>query len=535
MQPIGEPEQLEALVARATTLAGAWGGTAAAARRPPGRSARSCGCSASPGIDRAGRPLAAEVVDRWVAPDPRRLGGGIALPFAMAHGRVRPGAVRARAQEVAAGNVDLGLEAELLARVRPPGGRRRRTPARSSRAALDRIDANRTARRELLAAARRPAAAVARRRARRAGDRGRARRGAGRDRRRRASSSGSTSRRAASCPTGWPGSARRVKAWRASDVVARRPGRVRPVRLADPDRRPARARPSCAGSSTRRARGVAGTSASRPTPRRSPRRTRRSSPRSSGSTSSIADPMREIVVGSRGPGPRARRPRVRAPAARPRRDPASSCPAGRCSSPGPRDRRAVRPGDARRPRARPPAPRGRPSRAATGCRPTRSSSGAIPDWLVDEPDFAGPRRGRDRPAPGAPAGAPARVHRAAPRRRRVRPRGRRSSSALLPDAGDAETVVRRSHDNARRRRAGWPRSRRACARRASRPSSPGPRPPTPRGAVAAARDARGDRGARLGRARRPARWASGPPRRGQPSPSGPRRSTRSRSRSSARA
>jgi len=148
MQPIGDPEQLEALVARATTLAAAWGGTAAGSTSV-GQERAILRLFGVAGLDRAGRPLAAEVVDRYIAPDPRRLGDGIALPFAMgmAEYDLTPHEL---ALEVAAGNVDLGLEAALLAE----SDRRAVAVAGAtalSRAALDRIDANRTARRELLA------------------------------------------------------------------------------------------------------------------------------------------------------------------------------------------------------------------------------------------------------------------------------------------------------------------------------------------------------------------------------------------------
>ncbi|HEU0243358.1 MAG TPA: lysine 5,6-aminomutase subunit alpha, partial [Candidatus Limnocylindrales bacterium] len=148
MQPIGDPAQLEALVARATTLAAAWGGAAAGSTSVGQERAilRLFGVS---GLDRAGHPLAAEVVDRYIGPDPTRLAGGIALPFAMAMAEydLPPHEL---ALEVAAGNVDLGLEAALLAEP----DRRAVAVADATalaRAALDRIDANRTARRELLA------------------------------------------------------------------------------------------------------------------------------------------------------------------------------------------------------------------------------------------------------------------------------------------------------------------------------------------------------------------------------------------------
>ena len=101
------------------------------------------------GLDRAGRPLAAEVLNRWLTPDPRRLASGIALPFAVALAEydLPP---QELALEIAGGGIDLGLEAELLAE---PGRRNlaEAEAARLARLALERIDANRTARRELLA------------------------------------------------------------------------------------------------------------------------------------------------------------------------------------------------------------------------------------------------------------------------------------------------------------------------------------------------------------------------------------------------
>ena len=85
-------------------------------------------------------------MERYLAPDPRRLGGGIALPFAMAMAEYDLAPMEL-AREIAAGNVDLGLEAELLAEP----DRRAIAVADATRlagAALERVDANRTARRE---------------------------------------------------------------------------------------------------------------------------------------------------------------------------------------------------------------------------------------------------------------------------------------------------------------------------------------------------------------------------------------------------
>lgn len=99
------------------------------------------------GIDREGRPLAAEVVDRYVARRPDRLADGIGLPFALALEEY-DSSPQDLALDIAAGRIDLGAEAALLA---DPGIR---TRAESRLAGLvttagDRIDANRIARAEL--------------------------------------------------------------------------------------------------------------------------------------------------------------------------------------------------------------------------------------------------------------------------------------------------------------------------------------------------------------------------------------------------
>jgi beta-lysine 5,6-aminomutase alpha subunit len=129
------------------TLAGSWG---ARARNSTtiGRERAILRLFGVHGLDRDGRPLAGEVVDRYLAGGPGRLGGGIALPFAM--GLLEYDlAPQQLALDVASGAVDLGLEAELL------GESDRRAVAeveatRLAAAAFERIDANRTARRELL-------------------------------------------------------------------------------------------------------------------------------------------------------------------------------------------------------------------------------------------------------------------------------------------------------------------------------------------------------------------------------------------------
>jgi beta-lysine 5,6-aminomutase alpha subunit len=99
------------------------------------------------GLDARGRPLAMEVVERFAQLGPARLGGGIALPFAVAalEYDLQP---QQLAQEVASGTVDFALEVELL---QEPD---RRSEAENATrrwldAAWDRFDANRTARSEL--------------------------------------------------------------------------------------------------------------------------------------------------------------------------------------------------------------------------------------------------------------------------------------------------------------------------------------------------------------------------------------------------
>ena len=100
------------------------------------------------GLDRTGVPLASAVVERHVGGSPERLAAGVALPFAVAllEYDVAP---QQLALDVASGAVDLALEAELL--VRPE--RRMAAEAEARRLAglaFERIDANRTARLELL-------------------------------------------------------------------------------------------------------------------------------------------------------------------------------------------------------------------------------------------------------------------------------------------------------------------------------------------------------------------------------------------------
>ncbi len=148
MQAGGDVQRVEALVERATALAAAWA-VAAQPSTSVGQERAILRLLGVAGLDRAGRPLAAEVVDRYLAGAPQRLGDGIALPFAIAMAEYDLSA-EDLALEAAAGNVDLALEAEML---EDPIQRARATAlaADLATAALARVDANRTARRELLA------------------------------------------------------------------------------------------------------------------------------------------------------------------------------------------------------------------------------------------------------------------------------------------------------------------------------------------------------------------------------------------------
>ncbi len=139
---------LDRLVARADALAGAWGARARASTTIGQERAilRLFGVN---GLDSSGRPLAGATVDRWLSPGPAPLSGGIALPFAMAllEYDLEP---QQLALDVASGAIDLVLEAELL---REPD-RRTVAEAEASRlmaAAIERIDAQRTVRRETIA------------------------------------------------------------------------------------------------------------------------------------------------------------------------------------------------------------------------------------------------------------------------------------------------------------------------------------------------------------------------------------------------
>jgi hypothetical protein len=138
---------IERLAERAETLAGAWGARARASTTLGQERAllRLFGVS---GLDRSGRPLAGAAVDRWLASARDGLGGGIALPFTMAMTEYDLDAQQL-ALDVASGAIDLALEAELL---REPD-RREVAVAEARRmvdGAVERIDADRVARRELI-------------------------------------------------------------------------------------------------------------------------------------------------------------------------------------------------------------------------------------------------------------------------------------------------------------------------------------------------------------------------------------------------
>jgi hypothetical protein len=139
--------RLDRLIDLAESIAGSWGAR--------GRNSTSVGQERAvlrlfgvQGLDGRDRPLAGEVVDRYVGRDASRLSAGIALPFAMAllEYDLTP---QQLAHDVTSGAIDLALEAELL---REPDRRAvaEEEARRLAEAAVDRMDANRTARRELV-------------------------------------------------------------------------------------------------------------------------------------------------------------------------------------------------------------------------------------------------------------------------------------------------------------------------------------------------------------------------------------------------
>jgi hypothetical protein len=150
------PERAERVRALATPLAAAWAAGALRSTSVGVERAvlRSFGVA---GLARDGRPLAWSVVDRWLASDRSALGSGVALGFALAMLEYDQGPQRI-ALDIASGAVELAMEARLL-----DESDRRATAEMEARrlaqTALERIDAQRTARHELLAVlgdARRP-------------------------------------------------------------------------------------------------------------------------------------------------------------------------------------------------------------------------------------------------------------------------------------------------------------------------------------------------------------------------------------------
>ncbi len=138
---------LDRVMRHATDLAGAWGSRARASTTVARERAilRLFGVT---GLDHAGVPLASAVVERAMGEDPARLGGGIALPFAVAllEYDITP---QRLALDVANGAIDLAFEAQLLAD--PERRAAAETEVRRMAAlAVERVDANRTARRETL-------------------------------------------------------------------------------------------------------------------------------------------------------------------------------------------------------------------------------------------------------------------------------------------------------------------------------------------------------------------------------------------------
>jgi D-Lysine 5,6-aminomutase TIM-barrel domain of alpha subunit len=99
------------------------------------------------GLDRAGRPLSASLAERYFGSDRGRLARGVILPFVAALLEYDLPA-RDLALDVAAGAIDLGLEAELLERPDRLAATEKRASAMID-AALVRFDANRTVNRDM--------------------------------------------------------------------------------------------------------------------------------------------------------------------------------------------------------------------------------------------------------------------------------------------------------------------------------------------------------------------------------------------------
>jgi len=139
--------RIEAIRARADALAAVYAPTAQASTTV-GVERATLRLLGVQGLDRAGVPLAASVVERAIGEDPARLANGILLPFiaAVVLYEAPPADL---ALDVADGAIDLDLEAEALT----DPARRARIEAEAADlvgAALARVEANRTARMELL-------------------------------------------------------------------------------------------------------------------------------------------------------------------------------------------------------------------------------------------------------------------------------------------------------------------------------------------------------------------------------------------------
>ena len=140
--------RVDRLVELADTIAAAWGARARTCTTV-GQERANLRLLGVIGVDRAGRPLAGAAVDRYVAGRTARLAAGIILPFVAAMVEYDLSA-QALALDVASGAVDLSLESEIL----NDPARRATVEARAvglAASAFERIDANRTARLELLA------------------------------------------------------------------------------------------------------------------------------------------------------------------------------------------------------------------------------------------------------------------------------------------------------------------------------------------------------------------------------------------------
>ncbi|HZC32844.1 MAG TPA: lysine 5,6-aminomutase subunit alpha [Candidatus Bathyarchaeia archaeon] len=143
----GDLGPLDKLAQVAETLAGAWAARARSSTTV-GRERALLRMFGVSGLDSAGRPLAWAAVDRYLADGPGRLGGGVVLPFCMALAEYDLDPQRL-ALDVASGAVDLALEGALLREAD-----RRAVAEEEARrliaVAIERIDANRTARSELI-------------------------------------------------------------------------------------------------------------------------------------------------------------------------------------------------------------------------------------------------------------------------------------------------------------------------------------------------------------------------------------------------